>query len=227
MRNTRTPVVLVLLLAASLLLSCAAPERGVTSPTTGLVQQVYLTANQRGFLPKEIVVKSLTLVRLFVTSFDEEYYIEIPDMKIGPTKVLPFKDTVLTFTPMGSGSFEFRNPFLPNMRGVLAVQVCPLGYLSRQNPIPFDETSVAAGRLVYSSFCVDCHGSGGKGDGPKAGGLHTRPIDLTQPYMDAISDGEMFWAIDQGLAGMPSFGTVLSDDLKWDVINYIRSLRQK
>jgi mono/diheme cytochrome c family protein len=32
---------------------------------------------------------------------------------------------------------------------------------------------------MYQAYCASCHGIGGKGDGPAAGALKTRPNDLT------------------------------------------------
>ncbi len=36
------------------------------------------------------------------------------------------------------------------------------------------------GRSAYMSLCASCHGESGKGDGPMAAELSTKPIDLTQ-----------------------------------------------
>jgi len=35
------------------------------------------------------------------------------------------------------------------------------------------------GKMAYLTSCADCHGIDGKGDGPKAAGLNTKPSDLT------------------------------------------------
>jgi len=35
------------------------------------------------------------------------------------------------------------------------------------------------GAVLYERFCASCHGPGGKGDGPVAAELKTRPSDLT------------------------------------------------
>jgi hypothetical protein len=46
-----------------------------------------------------------------------------------------------------------------------------------QPPVPTDSPS---GRDVYKSSCAPCHGYDGKGSGPIAGTLKTRPPDLTE-----------------------------------------------
>lgn len=41
------------------------------------------------------------------------------------------------------------------------------------------QTNLDAGKLEYDSSCASCHGLGGKGDGPVARHLSSRPSDLT------------------------------------------------
>ena len=38
---------------------------------------------------------------------------------------------------------------------------------------------VTSGRLEYRRYCASCHGMSGKGDGPVAAALNTKPSDLT------------------------------------------------
>jgi mono/diheme cytochrome c family protein len=42
------------------------------------------------------------------------------------------------------------------------------------------KTSAASGRGMYVSYCASCHGTTGKGDGPAATALKSRPADLTR-----------------------------------------------
>ncbi len=46
----------------------------------------------------------------------------------------------------------------------------------------FAQTPVGGsnGQTLYSSYCAFCHGPGGRGDGPIASTLKTRPADLTR-----------------------------------------------
>jgi mono/diheme cytochrome c family protein len=206
---------------------CSAAEETEPVEDRQLVQEVYLAAYQHEFEPKVIEVKSLTPVKLMVSSFDDDYYIEIPGLDIDVTQIRPQETAVLSFTAVSEGSFEFRNPLDSAMTGTLVVKVCPPAAIQRPNPIPSDAASIATGREIYASNCLSCHGVAGKGDGPAVKGLTMKPIDLTQPYMANISDGEMFWVMEQGLGEMPSFRNRLSDDMRWHVINYIRSLSQE
>jgi mono/diheme cytochrome c family protein len=40
-------------------------------------------------------------------------------------------------------------------------------------------TSAASGKDMFTSYCAVCHGTDGKGGGPAASALKTRPTDLT------------------------------------------------
>jgi mono/diheme cytochrome c family protein len=45
---------------------------------------------------------------------------------------------------------------------------------------PIRPINSIAGKDLYRAYCEQCHGSGGKGDGPAAAGLKKPPADLTQ-----------------------------------------------
>ena len=46
--------------------------------------------------------------------------------------------------------------------------------------IPVTRTEATSGKQMYTAYCAPCHGTDGKGSGPYAGALKTRPTDLTQ-----------------------------------------------
>jgi mono/diheme cytochrome c family protein len=45
--------------------------------------------------------------------------------------------------------------------------------------VPAPATSAASGKDMFKAYCASCHGENGKGDGPAAGALKTKPSDLT------------------------------------------------
>jgi len=45
--------------------------------------------------------------------------------------------------------------------------------------VPVKPTSAASGKEMYDTYCAVCHGTDGKGGGPAADALKTRPTDLT------------------------------------------------
>ena len=45
--------------------------------------------------------------------------------------------------------------------------------------VPVTDTQTLDGPTLFKSYCAVCHGADGKGDGPAAAALKTRPTDLT------------------------------------------------
>lgn len=98
------------------------------------------------------------------------------------------------------------------------------------NPIRADEESLIRGQGYYETSCALCHGFSGKGDGNFAGFLtKVPPADLVAADANArsLSDGAVFLTITNGVEGsMPSLIENLpTAEMRWDVVNYVRSLQ--
>ena len=59
------------------------------------------------------------------------------------------------------------------------VSIAPALAQSRIQPTPSISINSLAGRDSFNLYCASCHGSDGRGDGPVASQLKTRPADLT------------------------------------------------
>lgn len=97
----------------------------------------------------------------------------------------------------------------------------------KPNPIPADAKSIAAGKTVYIKECFSCHGTTGKGDGPAAKDLKVSPGDLSHPKMWKQTDGELFWKTTEGREPMPAYEKLLTEEQRWQSVNYIRTLAPK
>jgi len=105
----------------------------------------------------------------------------------------------------------------------LSVDAYPTTYL--RPAVPYVASSIAHGQELYRANCASCHGVSGQGDGPAGAGLLPRPADLTAPHTNDHTAGDMFWWLTHGLrSAMPGFAAALSEDDRWDVINFIRAL---
>jgi putative copper export protein/mono/diheme cytochrome c family protein/peroxiredoxin len=105
----------------------------------------------------------------------------------------------------------------------LSVDAYPTTYL--RPAVPYAASSIAHGQELYRGNCASCHGVSGQGDGPAGAGLSPRPADLTAPHTNDHTAGDMFWWLTHGLRkAMPGFADALSEDDRWDVINFIRAL---
>lgn len=95
------------------------------------------------------------------------------------------------------------------------------------NPIETDEVSLTRGAQLFNINCSHCHGAAGHGDGPIALYLVKRkPADLTSQAVQTKSDGALFLTISNGIPGsMPALNENLSVRDRWDVVNFIHSLK--
>jgi mono/diheme cytochrome c family protein len=98
----------------------------------------------------------------------------------------------------------------------------PARAAAKKNPVPADAASIARGKAVYASQCASYHGNSGRGEGPAAKSLEKSPGDLTK--LRGQSDGELFWKITEGKKPMASYAAALSEQQRWDVVNYLRIL---
>ena len=94
------------------------------------------------------------------------------------------------------------------------------------NPVPADDVSLARGAQLFNINCVICHGDLGKGDGVIAAFFEFKPADLTASAVQDLSDGAIFLTISNGVSGrMPPLNENLNVRDRWDVVNYMRTLR--
>ena len=95
------------------------------------------------------------------------------------------------------------------------------------NPVKSDAASLATGKELYTQHCKSCHGTKGKGDGPKAAQLDTESGDFTKPDFQKQTDGELFYKTSEGREDMPSFKKKIPDaDERWSIVNFLRTLKK-
>jgi cytochrome c oxidase cbb3-type subunit 3 len=97
--------------------------------------------------------------------------------------------------------------------------------------VPAAAGDVAATRKEFVRFCAKCHGNEGKGDGPQADALTTKPRDFTDcARMKALTDETLFTAIKQGgeavhlSKDMPAWKDGMDDDEIHDLVAFVRTL---
>jgi cytochrome c oxidase cbb3-type subunit III len=84
---------------------------------------------------------------------------------------------------------------------------------------------------LYRTYCVQCHGLKGKGNGVNVRDMSVQPRDHTDPQgMGGLSDEVIFKAIKEGGPAvtksvlMPPWGGVLSDEQIRSLVPYLRTL---
>lgn len=95
------------------------------------------------------------------------------------------------------------------------------------NPVKSSSESLGRGQRMYETNCAACHGLNGGGQGPSAHGITTFPRQLwVWNNTDSSTDAYLYWFITNGRNEMPPWGLILSENDRWDVINYIKSLKK-
>jgi mono/diheme cytochrome c family protein len=130
----------------------------------------------------------------------------------------------------GTGSYQ--NDYIPQ-HDRLAADVDSL-----KNPYPVDDAVLAKGKEQFQITCAPCHGAEGKGGGPvtqnkpndditKAIRRFPMPAPLLsgQGSVSSLrSDGYLYLTIRNGGVAMPKYGLSLTDQERWGIIAYIRTL---
>jgi mono/diheme cytochrome c family protein len=105
----------------------------------------------------------------------------------------------------------------------------PSGARGRQNPVPATPDTIKAGLAHFADHCAICHGNDGSGDTEIGRNLYPKAPDMRQPQTQNLSDGELFYIIENGvrLTGMPAWGTGLEGEKgSWALVRFIRHLPQ-
>jgi len=98
-----------------------------------------------------------------------------------------------------------------------------------RNPLPASEENLREGRLHFADHCAICHGNDGSCDTMMGSGLYPKPPDLRLAETRNLSDGELFWIIENGVrfTGMPAFSNRHSSpEDTWKLVQFIRHLPQ-
>lgn len=93
---------------------------------------------------------------------------------------------------------------------------------------PIDlQASIKEGDMLYGVECAACHGLNGHKPTDAGRWMYPRAADLTSAEVQQYSDGELFWIVKNGirLSGMPAFGEVEPDEHIWNLVQYVRTLR--
>jgi mono/diheme cytochrome c family protein len=100
------------------------------------------------------------------------------------------------------------------------------------NPRTRTSQSINRGKFVYETYCLVCHGAGGKGDGPissDAGGPFVGVRSLVTDEVSKRTDGYLYGVVvnaqGMGRALMPRYGDKIRGTDAWDVVNYVRTLQ--
>jgi mono/diheme cytochrome c family protein len=96
-----------------------------------------------------------------------------------------------------------------------------------KNPVARSDAALATAKERYAVLCANCHGDDGRSRTKAAGAMPTRPTDLSNYLMESMKDGEIYWVIANGIdQRMPAFSSKLSGTECWELVLYVRQLRE-
>jgi mono/diheme cytochrome c family protein len=105
----------------------------------------------------------------------------------------------------------------------------PSSASNMHNPTEVTDLNLREARQHFADHCASCHANDGSGDTMYGKGLYPKPPDLRKSETQNLSDGELFWIIENGVrfTGMPAFGGGHgSEEDSWKLVLFIRHLPQ-
>lgn len=108
----------------------------------------------------------------------------------------------------------------------------PEGFKAEDRPAPPSAEQIEAGKRVYFTKCVWCHGVKGSGDGPAADRLWPRPRNFNQGTFKIrhtvsgelpLLEEDLLQTVTHGLPGsaMPSWEGILTEEQRRDVLSFV------
>jgi mono/diheme cytochrome c family protein len=136
-----------------------------------------------------------------------------PQRSLKMRKILFACTIALIFLSIGFAAFQ-KTPW-----------IVPAEEKARKNPLTASDANITTAKRVYIDYCANCHGDAGKGDGSDAMMYDPAPADLTDvAHMSKITDGEIYYQISEGRKPMPSFKKRLTEEQRWQLVLFVRSL---
>lgn len=107
-----------------------------------------------------------------------------------------------------------------------ALEEVPADYAKLEKP-EFTDALVKKGEAAYTTNCTSCHGPKADGDSPAGKSFKPPAANLVdKDFQEKASDNYLFWRISEGKGkGMTAYKS-LSEENRWALVAYLRSLKQ-
>jgi mono/diheme cytochrome c family protein len=134
------------------------------------------------------------------------------------------------FVKARADGFSTRTP--PMKLEVIAAEgarrlALPKGASARVNPVGNSPQVLEEAAAHWADHCASCHGNDGKGKTPLGQQMYPRAPDMALQSTQRMSDGELFFIIENGvrLSGMPGWGGAAhGEEDSWKLVHFIRHL---
>lgn len=97
-----------------------------------------------------------------------------------------------------------------------------------RNPLPLTKELLSNARGHFADHCASCHANDGSGQTTLGKNVYPKAPDMRKPDTQTMSDGELFFIIQNGIrfTAMPGWGTgdPAKDRDSWELVHFIRHL---
>lgn len=111
---------------------------------------------------------------------------------------------------------------------VMRSWMTPPIYKGLKNPVTPSQDNFIAAREHFADHCASCHANDGSGNSEMGRNLYPKAPDMRLPRTQNLSDGELFYIIENGvmLTGMPGWSTNTPEGERssWQLVHFIRRL---
>jgi len=86
---------------------------------------------------------------------------------------------------------------------------------------------LAKGQARYNIYCTPCHAQTGAGNGLVwQHGYPVQPSNLASDHTRAMTDGELYDAVKNGVRNMPAYGHQIPESDRWAIVSWVRVLQR-
>jgi Cytochrome c len=98
---------------------------------------------------------------------------------------------------------------------------------NRNNTVAMSEVTIAAGQSLFVQKCAICPGYDGSGRTEIGSGEYPHPPDLRSSDIQNMTDGELFYVIQNGIRYTGMRAWTLPDEDVWRIVSFIRQLAHR
>ena len=95
-----------------------------------------------------------------------------------------------------------------------------------KNPLASTEEVLKEGKVLYTRYCVHCHGEKGMGDG-LVGIAYKGVTAFNSRAVKNKSEGNIFHVITHGKGRMWAHGSQVSIENRWKIVKYVQTLQKQ
>ena len=95
-----------------------------------------------------------------------------------------------------------------------------------KNPLASTEEVLKEGKVLYTRYCIHCHGEKGMGDG-LVGIAYKGVLALNSRAVKNKSEGHIFHVITHGKGRMWAHGSQVSIENRWKIVKYVQTLQKQ